>query len=230
MMRRSFAAIVAVSLLSLPALALDTRTDRDDAEYVEMGMRYTSALQVAGKAEGVLIAPQWLLTSASALQAIRPSRQVEISGRPYEVRATFTDPANAVGLILMQAAVRGVEPTALCRGSDEAGKAVVIVGHSGGKKRAAINTVDRVTPRELALRVKPLDEASDLQGVATAAESGAPAFLETDGRLCVAGVLQAPGPEWQTYSRGSALASWVEATMVGVAMKDVDKLLDDTGR
>jgi hypothetical protein len=48
--------------------------------------------------------------------------------------------------------------------------------------------------------------------------------------LCVAGVLQAPGSEWQTYSRASALAPWVEATMVGVAMKDVDKLLDDTGR
>jgi hypothetical protein len=233
MMRRSLAAIVAVSLLSTPAAALITRADRDDAEYVEMATRYTAAIVLGGKDEAVLIGPRWVLASpatASALQAARAPRRVEIAGRSHEVPAVHIDPASEVGLILLQDPVRGIEPIPICRDSDEAGKAVVIVGHSGGKKRASINTVDRVAPRQLALRIKPLDEASDLQGVATAAEIGAPAFLEKDDGLCLAGLLQAAGSEWQTYSRGSAFASWIQETLLGIARKDADKLLDDTGR
>lgn len=233
MMRPALAAIVAGSMLSAPAAALVIRSDRDDAEYLEMGTRYTSAIALGtAQGEGVLIASQWIMTSApvaSALQAAKPPRRVEIAGRPYDVRATFHDSAHEVALILLQDAVRNIEPTPLCRDAGESGKTVVIVGHSG-KKRAAINTVDRVTPQTLGLRIKPLDDASDLQGVATAAELGAPAFIETEHALCVAGVLRNAGAEWQDYARSSASAGWIDATMLGVAMKDADKLLDDTGR
>ena len=71
---------------------------------------------------------------------------------------------------------------------------MIIVGHGytgkiGGKplpkeqwdrkKRAAINTIDRTSPRTLGLRIKTADEASDLQGAAAPGDSGGPALVET---------------------------------------------------
>ena len=94
-----------------------------------------------------------------------------------------------------------------------------------GRKRAAINTVDRVTPRSLELRIKPLDDASDLQGAATPAESGWPAYIETGGGIFVAGIGSATDGARERYTRVSAFVAWIEGTMLEVAKEEAAALL-----
>ena len=210
---------------SLPAAALLTRPDRDDAEYLELASRYPSAITLtAPGGEGVLVNPRWILTAAHRAQALQPSKRPDIA-------AVFLHPGwkggadNDVALVLLKEERRGIAATPVYRGSDENGKTVIIAGHGGGRKRAAINTVEAVTPLTLRLRVKPLDDASDLQGALTPEETGAPLFVEVDGTILVAGVAHGTSGDVETYARASAFAGWIEATMLEVAKKEADDLL-----
>jgi len=244
---------LAAMLAALPAAAILIRADRDDAEYLELASRYTASVFLdAPDGEGVLIASRWLLTAAhraKAMQEMKPWPRLQSAGRYHEIQAIFLHPewknggAGDIALILLRQGVDDVEPTPIYRGSDEGGKAVVIVGHGltgkiGGKplpkaqwdrrKRAAINTVDRVTPRMLGLRIKTPDDASDLQGAAAPGDSGGPAFIETNAGLFVAGVGHATDDanadgiignagDWDLYVRVSAFADWIDATMFRAA-------------
>jgi hypothetical protein len=224
------------------ASALLIRPDRDDAEYLELATRYASSVALnAPGGEGVLIAPRWVLTSAHrarALQERKSPSSLAFAGRPHAVESVFTHPewkpgggANDIALVFLKEPVEGVQPTPPYRESDEAGKGVVIVGsgatgklggppsaqRTDGRKRAAINTVDRVTPATLGLRVKPAEEASDLQGALVPAETGAPAYLQTRQGLFVAGIAQQAQGGWETYARVSAFAEWIDATIWKVA-------------
>ena len=206
---------------------------------------------------------------AKALQELKPVPKVSIGARQHEIQAFFIHPdwkkggPADIALILLKDA-SSVTPTPLYRNSDEGGKGVVIVGsgYSGKigqkpsrgceapgnkdyrwdrKRRAAINTVDRVTPRILGLKIKPPDEASDLQGAAAPGDSGGPAYIENDEGLFVAGIGYAtddsnadgivgnPG-DWELYVRVSAFVPWIEATMTGVARREVDQLLGEDDR
>ena len=220
----SFIAWAALSC-ALPAAALTTRPDRDDAEYLELASRYPSAIRLAGSAgEGVLVNPRWVLTAAHRARTLGEAR------RP-EVAAIFIHPEwkggadNDVALVLLKDEVRGVEPTPVYRAGDEAGKTAIVAAHGGGRKRAAINTVDRVTPLALAMRIKPLDDASDLQGALTPAETGAPLFFEIDGRILVGGIAHGTAEGWETYARASAYVAWIETTMLDVARREAEELL-----
>jgi len=219
---------------ALPASAIVIRTDRDDAEYLELATRYPSsvALSVPDGGEGVLIAPRWVLTSANrakALQAAKPRAKLRIGEDDHEIQDVFV---GDVGLILLGKAVGAIEPAKLYREADEAGKAVAIVGHGSAdrKKRASINTIDRVEARTLALRVKPLDDASDLQGTATSGDLGGPAFVEVPAGIFVAGLLTSIAGEWETYARISALVPWIEAVMLDVATKEMNARMDPDAR
>lgn len=125
-----------------------------------------------------------------------------------------------------------VEPNRLYRENDENGKGVAISGHGSAdrRKRAAINTIDRVDARTLGIRVKPLDEASDLQGKLTAGDLGAPAFVEVPAGILVAGILTSIAGEWETYARVSVLVPWIEAVMLDVAKKEVEAMMDPDRR
>jgi hypothetical protein len=225
---------------AFPASALLIRPDRDDAEYLELATRYASAIPLgASGGEGVLIAPRWVLTSADRARELQDRRPASLSlgGRLHAVESVFLHPdwrpggANDLALVFLKAPMEGVAPTAPYAGSDEAGKSVVIAasGATGrigdppaalrtdGRKRAAINTVDRVTANTFGMRIKPPDEASDLQGALVPAESGAPAYIETPQGLFVAGIAQQARGGWETYARVSAFADWIEATMWQVA-------------
>jgi hypothetical protein len=230
---RSFIALAAACSV-LPATALLTRPDRDDAEYLELASRYTSSIALGATAgEGVLLNRRWILTAAHRARPLRDASagRLLIGRETHDVAAVFLHPEwkggadNDIALVLLRKDVAGFDPTPIYRGDDESGKAVVIVGHGGGRKRAAINTVDRVTPLTLGLHVKPLDDASDLQGQATAAETGGPAYVESGGEILVAGILHGTDGGWETHARVSAFATWIEATMLEVARKEADELM-----
>ena len=239
---RLFAALLA-SCCALPAAALLIRPDRDDAEYLELATRYPSfvALTAVG-GSGVLIAPRWVLTTAHGAKGMK-DRKLALDGRDHAVAAVFIHPdwkpggGADVALLLLAEPARGVEPTRLYRDQDEAGKGVVVVGNGAtgrigatarqqdGRKRAAINTVDRVAPDTLGLRIKPLDEASDLQGAITPSDRGGPAFLENDAGTFVAGIARAAEGDWNLYARASTFVTWIEATMLQVAKQEAEALL-----
>lgn len=212
-------------LLASPAVALLTRADRDDAEYLELASRYTSSVRLSARAgEGVLIAPRWMLTSAAhAKEAAR----LRIGARDYAVQSTYTEGQAGVALLLLREAAADVEPTPIYRGTEEAGKAVVVTGHGGdGRKRAGINTIDRVAARTLELRIRKGDDASDLQGALTPSETGAPAYLQVGDELFVAGIATAIAGDRETYARISALAAWIDETMLGAAMSEAASIRD----
>lgn len=253
---------LAAALCSFPAHAILIRADRDDAEYLEMATRYTSSVLLnAPDGEGVLIAPRWVLTAAhmaQALQKVKPLPALRFADRDYEIQEFFIYPDAArtvppdIALILLRKEVRGIEPTPIYREQDEGGKAVVIVGHGDTgkigekpqpkqrwdrKKRAAINTVDHVAPLTLELEIRKPEDASDLQGAATPADGGGPAFIETAAGIFVAGICYLvrdtngdgiPGNagDRQLYVRASSFARWIDAVMLDVAKRELDSMLD----
>ena len=242
----SSAILAACLAAAWPCAAIVVRADRDDSEYRELASRYASAVALGGYGEGVLIAPRWILTSSSVATALREGHatRFRIGGSEHDIRATFLSPPSIHGdiaLILLVDPVATIEPTAVHRARDEAGKPVVIAGHGAtgvigtthdvrdGVKRAAINTVDRVDDARLYLRLKGPDDASDLQGAAGAGDEGAPAYLEAKGRLSVAGIAQGPrgvaipkvGDE-DVYTRISAFTAWIDETMFAAAAAEAE--------
>ena len=80
------------------------------------------------------------------------------------------------------------------------------------------------------MKLKHLDEASDLQGAIVAAESGGPAFIEAPEGIQVAGIAQFIDDvnnqgDWQLYLRVSAFVPWIEAQMLQVAKDEAEALL-----
>ena len=212
---------MAASLVALSAQAVDTRPDREDAEYQELATRYPASIALGASAgEAALVAPRWLLTSAKAAEKVRPARVALVGNASHEIQSVFTDPRNAVALIFLRTPVEGVEPAPLHREADEAGKTVAIVGHGRGAARAAINTIDRATPTTLELKLKSLDEASDLQGALTSGETGAPLYIEVRDVPTLAGIAIDTGREWQAFARVSSLASWIDQTMFTAAVAE----------
>jgi hypothetical protein len=234
--------LAATLAASLPACALLIRSDRDDAEYLELATKYASSVALnAPDGEGVLISDQWILTAAhrvAALQAMKPPPRIPIAGKDYEIESFHPhpewkkgSPQSDIGLIRLKRSVTSVEPTPLYRDDDEGGKAVIIVGHGGdGKKRAGINTIDKVSPRLLWTRIKPLEEASDLQGTATPGDSGGPAFIETKEAIRVGGIGSTTEGEWQIYARVSSFVPWIEAVMLDAEKRRLEQLLDPERR
>jgi hypothetical protein len=230
---------------SLPAAAIVMRPDRDDAEYLELASRYASAVALGSYGEGALIAPRWILTSADVARAMREAKgslRLRIGGQDQGVQSVITPPAGSAGdiaLILLREPVTDVETTPIYRASDEHGKALVIAAHGAaarmgsdtvvrdGRKRAAINTVDRVDAGILAMKLKAPDDASDMQGAAGPGDEGAPAFIEANGRLLVAGIAQGPRGgnvpkvgDWDVYTRVSASAAWIDDAMFKAAAEE----------
>jgi hypothetical protein len=229
--------LVAAALAALPAPAILIRPDRDDAEYLELATRYRSAVEIAPGLEGVLIAPRWVLTSATVAARVRDasSRGAALVERPYAIEAIFIHPRWRPGaqpdlaLVFLREPVAGVEPTPIFRERDEHEAVVQVVGHGetgrigaparrrDARARAAINTVDRIDEATLALRIKGVDEASDLQGELVAAESGAPALLETRQGIRVVGIFSRPEGPWQVFARVSSYADWIDEAMFRAA-------------
>jgi hypothetical protein len=201
----------------LPAAALLIRPDRDDAEYLELATRYGSSLALgAAGGEGVLIAPRWVLTSAQAAKSLQQAKDAR-------VRRYFLHPEADLALLLLNEAST-MATGVIYRRNDEAGKGVAVVGFGSRDRRAraGINTVDRVTPTTLGLRIKPLAEASDLQAERTPSEIGGPAYIEVEGAIFVAGIASGVQGGWENYVRVSAFAAWIDETMLAAAMQEAN--------
>lgn len=256
MIFRFLAATVAAAC-ALPAAALLIRPDRDDAEYLELATRYTSAVALnAPGGEGVLIAPRWVLTAAHRAKELqsRARARVRLAGREIEVQSIHIHPrwargaADDIALVFLREGATGLEPTPIHRGGEVEGDAVVLVGHgptgriadkappgrADGRARAAINTIERVEASLLALKIKAADDASDLQGALVAAETGAPAYVETPKGIFVAGIAariddanrdgiagNAGDREW--FTRVSAFADWIDKVMFDVAAREASR-------
>lgn len=237
------AAAAALLVAALPAAALLIRPDRDDAEYLELATRYTSAIALGpGGGEGALIAPRWILALArdAALLRTGPDAALEIAGHRYPIAAVLLPSqwkpggADDVALIFLRDPLEGIAPTPIYRAADEQGKGIVIVGHGStgaiggsaarglGQARGGINTVDRVEPALLEARIKTGDAASDLQGAVAPDESGAPAYIETKQGLFVAGVAlpSDPGSAADRFVRVSSRAEWIDRTMFRAATEE----------
>jgi hypothetical protein len=247
--------LVASFLSSLPCGAILIRPDRDDAEYLELATRYPSSVPLnPPDGEGVLIAPRWVLTAAhvvKALQELKALPKLAFAGREYEIQSMVAHPewkkGNPfdIGLLLLREPVTGVEPTPIRRDKDEDGLAGTIVGHGytgkigqkttregwDMKARAAINTVDRLGPRSLGLRIKGPEEASDLQGAAAPGDGGGPFFIEDEKGVRVAGIGYATDDtnddgifgnigDWELYARVSAFADWIDEAMFKAAAEE----------
>lgn len=261
----AIAAILAAALTALPAAAILIRADREDAEYLELASRYpaTVALEAAA-GSGALIAPRWILTSAGvalALRAIMPAARIRIGGRTHEIQQVIVHPQARPGsesdlaLVFLREPVTSVEPSSIYRNVDEEGQAARIVGFGeigrigektmagkgDGRPRAAINTVDRVTPLDLGLRLKGPDEASDLQGALAPGDGGAPAYFEADGRILVAGIasrtedsngdgIAGSAGDWEIYARVSAFAAWIDDAMSKTAVEEAARATAKTPR
>jgi hypothetical protein len=209
-------------LTALPAHAILIRGDRDDAEYLELATRYPSSILLAPGIEAVVIAPRWLLASAAAARGLKER----------SVQAVYPHPQADLALILLREPT-AAEPTPVYRGENEQGMGIAVAGHgetgviggpsrsSDGRKRAAINTIDRVDAATFAARIGPADDAPDLQGVATESERGAPAFVEIEGRIEVAGLrTRDSSPGWQDFVRLSHYVSWIDETMFRAAVEE----------
>ena len=223
MLRSILAACVLCA--SWPAGAVLIRTDRDDAEYLELASRYPSSIRLAAPAgEGVLIQQGWILTTPAHAKALaRRNATVTIDGVVYDVDEDFAHPKEGLALVRLKAPVRNLAPTRLYKARDESGKAIAVVGHGAtakgakgdGRTRAGINTIDAVTPTTLVLRTKSGDDASDLQGVLAPGEEGAGGYVEVDDAVFLAGLYVRDGEGGNVLLRLSAFADWIEATMVG---------------
>ena len=224
---------MAACLVAWPAAALLMRSDRDDAEYLELASRYTSSIALGANAgEAVLIAPRWLLTGAPQAQRLHAHDTVAIGGERHEIQSIAVDPSRTLALVFLRTPVATIEPSPIYREADEEGKPVIFAAHGRGGRigdpsasfpaaaRAGINTIDRVTARTLALRIKGPDEASDMQAALTDEELGAPAFIEVKGHPLVAGIAVGNGADLQSFARVSAFAGWIDDALFAAALAE----------
>jgi hypothetical protein len=223
---------------ALPAAALLTRADRADAEYLELATSHDSCVRLATAGEGVLIAPRWVLTAASvarALQAMHPLPALMIGGQSHAIASVHAHPEH-LGLVLLEEPVRDVAPAAIHRDEAGLGRGVVVAGHgptgamggpariAAGRRRAAINTVERVEEHAFELEIKAGDARSDLQGALTGEEIGAPAYVRAGEATSVAGILTATDGRRERFVRLSARARWIDETMLDVALREAAKV------
>jgi hypothetical protein len=232
------------TLVLTPALALGVvgRSDRSDAERLRLGQRFPAAGQVLPDGGCTLIAPTWALTAAHVAASLPDNARVRFGGEEVVVARVVLHPEGSaprgrppevdLALLEFSSPVVHTTPVALYRKSDELGKLVHVVGYgdfgtpakpltrSDGRRRAVTNIVEDAGPRRLFLRFDAPPAGTPDEGIGGPGDSGGPAFIESEGKLTIAGVSSAsmdgkPGQYGVTdvYTRVSAYAAWIDREM-----------------
>jgi hypothetical protein len=147
---------------------------------------------------------------------------------PQGTAAGNRPPEVDLALLELESPVDGIEPLAINRGRDEAGRTAFLVGvgdygkagqplaPTDHRTRAATNTVTDAGPMRLFFAFEAPPQGTDLEGVSGPGDSGGPALLERDGGIVVAGVSSgADGPPGRygltdIYTRVSTHADWID--------------------
>jgi hypothetical protein len=207
-MKKPVLCIAAGALLILAALeahGIITRHDREDARYLELGAKFPAVGYLGRAGDVTLVAPDWVVTAAH-VAAGSSARAVTFDGVEYPIARKVIHPdwremqPHDIALIQLQRPVEGIAPLPLYQGRDEAGRAIVFVGHGGTgngqtgpqredrKRRAATNKIDRVDEDWLHFTFNGPESATDLEGISGPGDSGGPALVEVNGKYFVAGV------------------------------------------
>ncbi|HJQ35618.1 MAG TPA: trypsin-like serine protease [Thermoanaerobaculia bacterium] len=205
-----------VLAIALPAPAIMIRHDRSDADYVRLGARYPAVASVQKIAEGVLVAPRWVLTAAHVGSELSPAGSfVEIAGQRVRVDAIVIHPeyfpeersAHDLALLHLERAVDGITPAAPYAGNDELGMTVTFVGRGqtgdgktgpareDGVVRGATNVVDVVEANIVGFTFDAPPRATKLEGISGPGDSGGPALITRNGTLFTIGVSSANASE-----------------------------------
>jgi hypothetical protein len=160
-------------LVAGPASGIVIRHDVADASYRVPDTFFPPLADIPVEGQGVLIAPQWVVTAAHATQWQRtPIRFVTIAGKARAVTKVVVHPAyrpappgqagdaatllavrrdiDDIALLKLAEPVRDVRPAALYRGGAENGKVVTIIG-KGATGNGATGCADDA-PHRTALR------------------------------------------------------------------------------
>jgi hypothetical protein len=150
--------LVALLAISFTASAVVIRSDVKDAKYRVPASAFPALVDMPGEGQGVLIAPQWVVTAAHAapMQMQGMDDEVSIGGVAHKVARVITYPgykrlpdklvkqalasgdiskvwaflasSNDIALIELASPVTDVTPVPLYRGNKEVGMTVELVG------------------------------------------------------------------------------------------------------
>jgi MYXO-CTERM domain-containing protein len=203
-------ALTLALLCAFESSAIVIRDDVNDALYVVDDADFPALVDLfePGDCIGTLVHREFLLTVAHCAVDLTAGQTLTVSGVPHTVAEVishpeFDDENFDIALVRFTAPVTHVEPMLVYRGADELGATVTLVGRgttatglvgeaggaTDGLLRQATNVVSAANDHYLEVRFESPDEdATALEGVGAAGDSGCPVFLEEGGVRFIAGL------------------------------------------
>ena len=185
------------------------RHDVDDQKYLDLGNKYSSSVAYINGCAGTLVGGDWILTAAHCVHR-RENKLFYAShiDQEYRVEKVVVHPEyglvgdgrHDIALVQLKEEVESGKPVKLYELTDESGKPVVFVGKGGfgngrdgpikfdKKQRGATNTIMGADEYWIEFIFDGAGDATELEGISGAGDSGGPAFITIGSELYVAGV------------------------------------------